>query len=95
MYQSHVALSRCANGCASNGSPDMTVMSPCGDPGGVQAVHRALRGVGIRIQRVDGAHGCASPSTRSDRSCAVSWTACSPTFSSQIEMIGTNFANSV
>ena len=57
--------------------------------------HRALRRVAVRIERVDGAHACVSP-----RRCSCSaigesaGDGCSPAFSSQIEMIGTNFEKS-
>ena len=55
-----------------------------------------LRGAAVVVERVDRAHACVSPS-------GCSWAAigfsagdgCSPAFSSQIEMIGTNFANRV
>jgi hypothetical protein len=55
----------------------------------------ALGGLGRRVECVDRAHGRTSPIACSACCTAGSTTWCAPTLSSQIEMIGTNFENSV
>ncbi len=66
-----------------------------GESGLPQTVDRALRRVAVRIERVDGAHAWVSPSACS---CSATGSSagdgCSPAFSSQMEMIGTNFEKS-
>ena len=73
----------------------MTVMSRSAYAGGAQAVHRALRGIARCVERVDGPHACVSPSGAPLGRRDQRRRGCSPAFISQIEMIGTNFANSV
>src|SRR5437762_1042762 len=65
------------------------------DAGRAQAVDGALRRFRRGEQSVHRAHGRTSPMACSACCSCGSRTACSPTFSSQTEMMGTNFANSV
>src|SRR4030095_3547207 len=66
-----------------------------GKPRRPQSVQRLLRRSPVRIQPVDGLHRCNSPSECSGVAGGMSVDGtCSPALSSQIEMIGTAFANS-
>ena len=62
-----------------------------------ERLDRVLRGFGIGIQTIDGFHGRVLHSSRccSCSSGVSKGGACIPTLSSQIEMIGTAFANNV
>src|SRR5262249_17220444 len=68
------------------------------DAGFAKFVDRVLCGIGIRIQSVDRAHGLvlqSAPLCSSSSSVMGTGCPCPPTFSSQIEIIGTAFEKSV
>ena len=96
MYHIQVDLSASKNSWSSIGSPLRMVIASPDTPAVAQAVDRALRRIAVRIERVDGAHACVSPSgvLAARRPGDSAGDGCSPAFISQIEMIGTNFANS-
>ena len=70
--------------------------------GGAQGVDGALRGGRIGVESVEGFHSATSVDNGTNPNCSLStvpgagtppW-CCSPTLSSHMEMIGTNFVNS-
>src|SRR5439155_21029880 len=66
-----------------------------GDAGGAQAVDGPLRRIRIGVQRVDRFHGFVFHNGTSSAWCTtVAGNGCSPTLSSQTEMIGTSFEKS-